>query len=255
MIYHILKIFKKKKIDAIVNLAAQAGVRYSLINPRDYIQSNVLGFFNILELSKKYNIKKVLYASSSSVYGDKKKYPVSENENINPKNIYSLSKKNNEEMAEVYNKQYGIKLIGLRFFTVYGEWGRPDMLMIKYMLAKLNKKIFILNNKGNHFRDFTYIKDVTEILIKLLKIKKIKGHQIFNICSNNPININELIKNFSKNHKLNKQFVELHKADVINTHGNNNKIKKQLNLNSFTNFYKAFYKTFKWYKKNKIYKI
>ena len=230
------KIFKKKKIDAIINLAAQAGVRYSLINPRDYIQSNVLGFFNILELSKKYNIKKVLYASSSSVYGDKKKYPVSENENINPKNIYSLSKKNNEEMAEVYNKQYGIKLIGLRFFTVYGEWGRPDMLMIKYMLAKLNKKIFILNNKGNHFRDFTYIKDVTEILIKLLKIKKIKGHQIFNICSNKPIKVSKILSDLNKLYGKPKiKFYKKLSIEVLKTHGSNLKLKKYIKIRKFTN--------------------
>ena len=141
--YSLEKIFKNKKIDIIINLAAQAGVRYSLKHPREYISSNILGFYNILELSRVYNIKKIFYASSSSVYGEQKKFPLVESQKLNPKNIYSLTKKNNEDLAEMYKNYNGLKLVCLRFFTVYGEWGRPDMLMMKYMLAKIKKRLLL----------------------------------------------------------------------------------------------------------------
>ena len=167
-------LFSKIKFDIVVNLAAQAGVRYSIINPIEYIRTNILGFSNVLDLSRRFRIKKLFYASSSSVYGEQKNFPVKEQNELFPKNIYSLSKKNNEDIAEIYSKHYSLKCVGIRFFTVYGEWGRPDMLMMKYMLAKNRKKPFKLNNRGNHFRDFTYIEDAISIINKLvfLKIKK-----------------------------------------------------------------------------------
>ena len=152
-------IFKKNKIDIIFNFAAQAGVRYVSSHPEKFIDSNIYGFHNLIEVSKKYKISKFFYASSSSVYGDKNIYPVSEDDKLYPKNIYGLSKKMNEEYADMLldNKT---KYIGLRFFTVFGEWGRPDMLILKFLdYAKKNKK-FLLNNSGNHWRDFTYIDDV-----------------------------------------------------------------------------------------------
>ena len=191
------KVFGKYKIDLVINLASKSGVRYSLEKPKDYIETNILGFFNLLELSRKYKLKKIIYASSSSVYGDKKIYPVKETEKIQPKNVYSLSKKNNEEIAEIYYKQYGISSIGLRFFTVYGEWGRPDMLMLKYMLSKYKNIKFSLNNKGNHYRDFTYIDDVTGVLKKLIN-KKINGSKIYNVCSNKPKKISKILKTLDK---------------------------------------------------------
>ena len=119
------------KINLIVNLAAQAGVRYSIINPKEYMDSNILGLFNIFEMARIYNVSKVLYASSSSVYGEQKSYPVNENANLLPKNIYALSKKINEEISLIYKNFYNVRSTGLRFFTVYGEWGRPDMLLFK----------------------------------------------------------------------------------------------------------------------------
>ena len=135
------KIFKIKKINLVINLAAQAGVRYSLVKPSEFIENNVQGFYNIIEVAKKYKIKKIIYASSSSVYGDSRKFPLKETQNISPKNIYALSKKINEEMADIFSKQYNISFIGLRFFTVYGEWGRPDMFMIKYCPQVLTVKL------------------------------------------------------------------------------------------------------------------
>ena len=161
-------IFEKKKIDIIFHFAAQAGVRYVSSHPEKFIQSNILGFHNLVNLSKTYNIKKFFYASSSSVYGDTNKFPVGEKSKLNPKNIYGLSKKFNEEYVKI-NSNSKTNYIGLRFFTVYGEWGRPDMLILKYLDCKRKNKTFFLNNSGNHWRDFTYIDDVTNILSKLLR--------------------------------------------------------------------------------------
>jgi len=165
------QIFKKNKFFSVFNFAAQAGVRYSIKEPKKYIESNIQGYFNILECIKKYKINKLFYASSSSVYGERKKFPTSEIENLKPTNVYSLSKTFNESITEIYSKLHGIDSIGLRFFTVYGEWGRPDMFLFKIFYSILTKKIFQLNNSGNHSRDFTYINDVNIILEKLLKKK------------------------------------------------------------------------------------
>ena len=174
------KIFKKNRFNTIYHLAAQAGVRYSIINPEEFVKSNINGFSNVLNLTKDSQIKtKIFYASSSSVYGENKKFPLKEYYELKPKNIYGLTKKFNEEMAEIYSKTYKLKIIGLRFFTVFGEWGRPDMFIMKYLDAFFNKKKFFLNNKGEHYRDFTYIKDVVSLIIKLSK-KNIANHEVFN---------------------------------------------------------------------------
>lgn len=129
----LFKFFKKKKIDIIFNFAAQAGVRYSLIKPDSYFFANLIGFLNVCDLAKSLKVKKLFFASSSSVYGDAKKYPVNENFHLNPKNIYGLTKKINEISAKTYSLTNKIQYIGLRFFTVFGEWGRPDMMLFKLM--------------------------------------------------------------------------------------------------------------------------
>ncbi len=240
------KIFNKNKFDFVINLAAQAGVRYSIDNPRKYINSNTCGFYNILENCRLKSIKNILFASSSSVYGDKKKFPILENESLNPKNFYGLTKKNNEEMAEIYSKLYNMNIHGLRFFTVYGKMGRPDMFMLKYLNSK---KKFNLYNNGNHYRDFTFIDDVNEIIKRLLN-KKIKGYNIFNICSNKSVKITYVIYLINKiidkkNLKINK--IGLQKADVIKTHGENLKIKKYLRFNNFTPIEVGIKSMIKWY--------
>ena len=244
------KIFNENKFDIVINLAAQAGVRYSIINPKDYVQTNILGFFNILELCRIKKIKNIFYASSSSVYGDKKIYPVSEKSEIIPKNIYSFSKKSNEDIADIYWKQYSMKSIGLRFFTVYGEWGRPDMLMMKYMIAKKNNQKFFLNNNGKHFRDFTYISDVVEILKKLLSVK-VKKNEVYNICSNKPINVNRILNKLNKLYGrplvVNKKRLSI---EVLKTHGLNTKIKKTVNFKKFTSIDMGIKNLVIWAKKN-----
>tara|TARA_B100000945_G_C20353376_1_gene583413 strand:- start:197 stop:1156 length:960 start_codon:yes stop_codon:yes gene_type:complete len=243
------KIFKKNKFDIVVNLAAQAGVRYSIINPLEYISTNIKGFSNILDLSKKYNIKKYFYASSSSVYGEQKKFPVKENEKLFPRNIYSLSKRTNEEIAEIYSKHYNLNSVGLRFFTVYGEWGRPDMLMMKYMKAKIENTVFALNNKGNHYRDFTYIDDVIDILNKLIFSKLKKRHEIVNICSNNPLRVDLILKKINKLFGKPKiAYKKKLKIEVFKTHGSNQKIKKITGFKKFTSIDIGLSKLVKWSK-------
>ena len=244
---------KKKKIDIIIHLAAQAGVRYSLLNPTEFVQNNILGFYNVINLAKKNNIKKIFYASSSSVYGDSNNFPLKENQIINPKNIYSLSKKNNEEMAEIFSKQFSIKLVGLRFFTIYGEWGRPDMFLMKYLTSSFDRnKKFYLNNFGNHTRDFTYILDACEIIEKLIFSKKKQmKHQIYNICSNNPIKLLDIIKELNrlttKKPKIYKR--RLQEADVIKTHGSNKKILSIIGNRKFKHIRNGLLNTLNWFKR------
>ena len=250
----LFNIINNQKIDVIIHLAAQTGVRYSIINPNKYLDVNISGFMNLIKAIKNKKIIKFIYASSSSVYGDSKKFPLKENDNLNPKNIYGLSKKINEEIANL--KQYNLKInfIGLRFFTIFGEWGRPDMFMFKLFKAFFLKKTFYLNNYGNHIRDFTYIGDVKKIVEKLIN-KNISGHHIFNVCSNKPQNILKIVQKFTKYNKTKVEMISINKADVLKTHGNNYKIKKFIKYKKFSNFDLFFNKTFEWYKKNKIYKF
>jgi UDP-glucuronate 4-epimerase len=249
--------FKKyvgnKKFDIAINLAAQAGVRYSLINPQKYLKVNILGFLNFLKIFKK-NSKKIFYASSSSVYGENTNFPLQEKELLNPKNVYGITKKLNEVIAEDYYKKYDIKVVGLRFFTVYGEWGRPDMFFLKLFKSLKTKEKMYVNNFGNHDRDFTYVGDVVKILNKLF-VQKIRKHEVYNICSNNPVNINEIIKNFKRKWKFKLKYRSMVQADVLKTHGSNKKILKLINYKEFMNIDKGIQKSLEWYLKEKIYKI
>ena len=245
------KYFKSKKFDVVVHLAAQAGVRYSIENPKAYIDSNFKGFFNIINICKNYKIKNFFYASSSSVYGDSKKTPFKENQVLNPKNMYSLSKKNNEEVAKIFYNFYNFNSIGLRFFTVYGEWGRPDMMMLKYISCSLRNKSFYLHNNGNHQRDFTYIEDVNRILEKFIFKKKISGCDVFNVCSSRPVNILKIlniINAYFKKPKIIK--VGFQNADVLNTHGSKIKLIKFLKFKKFTTIEKGVPILCEWAKKN-----
>lgn len=244
----------KKKISIIIHLAAQAGVRYSYINPEKYLKNNIIGFLNIIWSAKENGVKKIIYASSSSVYGDNKSYPLKENILLKPKNIYAVSKMLNEKTAELYQQITNIKFIGIRFFTIFGEWGRPDMFLFKLFKAYHLKKKIEINNFGKHERDFTYIGDVIKILKKLIT-KRTHKHEIINMCSNNPQNILKIVNDFRKNKNLKIELINLHKADVLKTHGDNLKIKRFLKINKFSDFNKSFLKTYKWYKKNNFYKL
>ncbi len=248
--------FRNKNFDYIFHFAAQAGVRYSLINPKKYIKVNKEGFENIIKnIVNIKNLKSFFYASSSSVYGSRKKFPSKENIKLLPQSIYAKTKVFNEKLAFKTANNYNFNLIGLRFFTVYGEWGRPDMFIFKMLHAYKNKKIFYLNNFGNHERDFTYIKDVVIILEKLLKIKKF-NHKIFNICSSRPINIKILCDYLKKKLDIkNIKEVKKNSYDVNKTHGDNKLLKKYITFKKFTTFQAGLNNTVKWYLKNKIYKL
>ncbi len=250
------KIFTNKKINLVINLAAQAGVRYSLEKPDEFVDNNIQGFYNLINVAKNYRVNKIIYASSSSIYGDSKKFPFEESQDLMPKNIYALSKKINEEMAEIFSRQYNISFIGLRFFTVYGEWGRPDMFLMKYLTSSYDKKKkFYLNNYGKHTRDFTYVLDTCNIISKLIFSKKKLKHEIFNVCSNNPKKLTDIIKKINfltkKKPKLFKR--KLQQADVVKTHGTNKKIKRLIGNQKFTSMDQGLKLTLEWFKK--YYKI
>ena len=254
----ILDYFKNKKFTHIVHLAAQAGVRFSEIKPKKYLDNNIYGFINIIDgccLSNKPKV--ILYASSSSVYGDLNKLPAKEANRLNPINIYSMSKKINELTARFSSNYHKINFVGLRYFTVYGEWGRPDMFLFKLFKLFNEKNFFYLNNSGNHKRDFTYIKDVIEITKRILFKKRFKKrHLIFNVCSNNPVQISKIVNFFRKKIGIIKiKKIKRNKLDVKNTHGDNKLVRKFTNFNNFTNYKKGILNSYKWYNNNKIYKF
>jgi len=251
----IVKYLKKNDFDYIFHFAAQAGVRFSNINPKKYINTNLYGYLNLLEAINK-KPKCIFYASSSSVYGEQKKLPVFESVKSSPINIYATTKYLNEIIADLYARTFHIKIIGLRFFTVYGEWGRPDMFLFKLFKSLFNKEVFHLNNSGNHNRDFTYIKDVVAIIINIMK-KKFKNnkHECFNICSNKTINIKKIIKFIMKYYgSIKIKNVKRNKLDIKDTHGSNYLIKKYFGFNKFTSMESGVKNTILWYLSNKIYK-
>ena len=245
------KYFKNKKFDMVFHFAAQAGVRYSLVNPKKYIDVNIYGFINLINCIKENKINKFIYASSSSVYGESKKFPLEEKGPTSPKNIYGYSKLINEKIADYYSRIYNINSVGLRFFTVFGAWGRPDMFIIKLLSKNRNKKVFQLNNSGIHYRDFTSINDIVDILEKLSR-KKIVKHNVFNICANKPIFIKSLIDKLKKyKGTLNIRNIPRNKADVFKTHGDNSKIVKYLKLKKFSKFEDELKETIEWFDSQK----
>lgn len=237
----------------VFHFAAQPGVRYSLLNPDLYYKTNVIGFQRLFENINYKSLKKIFYASSSSVYGDQKKFPINEEAILNAKNPYGVSKKINENCAEILSYKYNIPFIGLRFFTVYGEWGRPDMFIIKLAKSLKDKKFFFLNNSGNHYRDFTYIDDVVEICCRLKDIKFPNKNIIFNICAGHQVNILSLTKKIKKyffsSPKLIKK-ISANKADVYKTLGNNQKIRKYLKSYNFKGIDYGLKKTINWFIRN-----
>ena len=247
------RLFKKYKFDIVFNLAAQAGVRYSFKNPKSYTDANIIGFVNLIEMLKNFKVDKFFFASSSSIYGDQKPFPKKEDTEVNPINLYSLSKLSNEQFANSMSKIIKTKMIGLRFFTIYGPWGRPDMMILKYLISAYKRLSFPLFNNGNHFRDFTYIDDAINICISLLNIKIKKKFDIFNICSSRPIHITKVLKEidkYSKKPLIKKKARD--KADVYKTYGDNKKIinflKKKVN---FTSNNQGVKNTCEWFYKNK----
>ncbi len=252
------KLFYNKKFDIVIHLAAQAGVRYSVQFPKKYFDSNLLGFFNILDASKNNKIKHFLYASTSSVYGNNKNFPLEESESTDsPLSFYAATKKSNEVLSHSYSYIYNLPTTALRFFTVYGPFGRPDMALFKFTKNILNNKKIELFNNGNHTRDFTYIDDVCESIFKLMdKIPKDKiKYRVVNIGSNNPQSLKKYISiirdNLKKDVKV--KNLPLQKGDIKKTHASNNKLIKLIKRKPKITIEEGIKSFIKWY--NKYYNI
>jgi len=248
------KIFNEYKIDKVINLAAQAGVRYSIENPDAYINSNIIGFYNILENVRKHKINHLIYASSSSVYGNNELPFKEDSKTDNPISLYAATKKTNEIMAQTYSNLYNINCTGLRFFTVYGPFGRPDMAYFNFTKKIINKEKIELFNNGESLRDFTYIDDIVEGIIKVLDNKKTK---IYNIGSSNPIKLLDFINilkqtlinnNLIENYELNIELLPKQLGDVDNTYADTEKLKKDTSFKPNTNIEDGLDKFIKWYK-------
>jgi len=249
------KIFKNNNIDFIIHLAAQAGVRYSLENPSAYIDSNIIGFMNILGECKKYNLN-IIYASSSSVYGDSKQFPLSEEEICKkPLSLYGASKLFNELTAYSYSHLYNISSIGLRFFTVYGPWGRPDMALFKFTKNIIENKKIDVYNKGNHSRSFTYIDDIVDAIESLLEnyISKNNFYDVLNIGGEKSISLMDFIKTIENKLGLKAKinFMPKQLGDVEKTESDCSKITSLVNykpkvsiedgISNFIDWYKEYY--------------
>ena len=250
-------IFNKFKFKKVINLAAQAGVRYSLKNPSAYIDTNIVGFGNLLEGCRIYKCKHLVFASSSSVYGANNKIPFREKDNTDkPIQLYAATKKSNEVMAYAYSELYNFRTTGLRFFTVYGPWGRPDMAIFSFTKNIFqNKKVKIYNN-GNHLRDFTYVTDIVDAILLCISKKKKNNekYEIFNVGNSKPINILKFLKIIEKNIgiKAKVNFKPKQPGDMISTYSQISKIKKKLNyqakmklekgIANFLDWYREYYK-------------
>ncbi|MEG2717831.1 MAG: NAD-dependent epimerase [Eubacterium sp.] len=256
------QLFKDEQFDNVVNLAAQAGVRYSIENPDAYIQSNIIGFFNILECCRKYPVKHLVYASSSSVYGANKKVPFSTEDKVDyPVSLYAATKKSNELMAYSYSKLYGIPATGLRFFTVYGPWGRPDMAYFSFTKAINEGKSIKVFNNGDMYRDFTYIDDIIEGILKLIPHVPVAdengaAYKIYNIGNNQPEKLMNFIEILEEciGKKATKEFYPMQPGDVYQTYADVSDLMKdvgfkpatslQTGLERFMNWYKEYYNVY-----------
>lgn len=259
------KVFDDYKIDVVINLAAQAGVRYSIDHPDVYIESNIIGFYNILEVLRSHPVEHLIYASSSSVYGGNTKIPFSEDDKVdNPVSLYAATKKTNELLAYTYSHLYGIKATGLRFFTVYGPAGRPDMAYFSFTNKLINNEKIKIFNYGKCQRDFTYVADIIEGIVRIINKGPINSYNLYNIGNNHPENLmdfvytlaNSLIKygildnNFNIDEHM--ELVPMQPGDVVTTYADTSLLEKDYGykpntslkdgLDSFAKWYKEYYK-------------
>ncbi len=263
----LLALFEKEKFDGVVNLAAQAGVRYSVKNPGAYVQSNLVGFANILEGCRHHGVKHLVYASSSSVYGANSKVPFSVHDNVDhPLSLYAASKKANELMAHTYANLYGLPVSGLRFFTVYGPWGRPDMAMFLFTKAILEGRPIDVFNHGKMQRDFTYIDDIVEGVVRVLRHvaapntawsgadpdpgTSFCAHRVYNIGNNNPVELMELIRIIEENlgKVAEKNFLPMQAGDVAATYADIEALKEAVGFAPATPLAVGVKKFLDWYR-------
>ncbi|MCC5816434.1 MAG: NAD-dependent epimerase [Leptospira sp.] len=264
----LFSLFREHEFDIVVNLAAQAGVRYSIENPQAYIDSNIQGFVNILEACRTYPVKHLIYASSSSVYGNNKKIPFSTTDNVdNPISLYAATKKSNELMAHTYSHLFGIPTTGLRFFTVYGPWGRPDMAYFSFTKNILEGKPIQVFNHGNMKRDFTYIDDIVDGISRVMnsppkqynldtngESEKVPPYKIYNIGNNKPIELRRFIEILEDKLGLSADKINMgmQPGDVPMTYADIDDLKDDVGfepktniedgLSDFVNWYRRYYK-------------
>lgn len=265
------KIFTDEQPEIVVNLAAQAGVRYSIENPRAYIDSNIVGFMNVLECSRHFNIKNLIYASSSSVYGANTSKPFSTSDNIDhPLSLYAATKKSNELMAHTYSHLYNLPTTGLRFFTVYGPWGRPDMALFKFTDAIVKDETIDVYNHGKMMRDFTYVDDIVEAISRLVKKpaspnpewtgespdpgSSYAPYKVYNIGNNSPVRLMEFVEAIENKlgKEAKKNYMDLQPGDVPETYANVDDLFRDINfkpettiqggVNKFVDWYLDYYK-------------
>lgn len=265
-------LFEKEKFDAVCNLAAQAGVRYSIENPHAYIDSNIKGFMNILEACRNYDVKNLSYASSSSVYGLNKSQPFKTTDKTDtPISLYAATKKSNELMSHTYSHLYGIKTTGLRFFTVYGPWGRPDMAPMLFADAITNDRPINIFNHGNMSRDFTYIDDIVEGIIKVIDNpakaitepgsssglgqdlppdQSTAPYRIYNIGNNAPVSLMEFIETLEDKLQIEakKNFMDMQAGDVVSTYADVSDLIKDFDYKPDTSLEVGIERFVKWYK-------
>ena len=267
----IVSLFEKYHFDVVVNLAAQAGVRYSITNPDAYIQSNIIGFYNILEACRHNPVRHLVYASSSSVYGSNKKVPYSTDDKVdNPVSLYAATKKSNELMAHAYSKLYNIPSTGLRFFTVYGPAGRPDMAYFGFTNKLVNNEKIKIFNYGNCKRDFTYIDDIVEGVVRVMAKAPLKQngedglpippYAVYNIGNNNPENLLDFVRILSEelvsagvlpgdyDFEAHKELVSMQAGDVPITYADTAPLERDFGFKPSTSLRDGLRKFAKWYK-------
>lgn len=252
-------VFELMHYEVVVNLAAQAGVRYSITHPYTYMQSNLVGFLNILEACRNYNVPKLVFASSSSVYGMNEKVPYNEEDKVDtPVSLYAASKKSNELMAHCYSKLYGIQCIGLRFFTVYGPWGRPDMSPMLFANAmKEDKPIKVFNN-GDMIRDFTYIDDIAEGTVRAIdhtldttQCEHEVPYRIYNIGCSHPVKLMDFISEMEHAYgkEVKKEFLPMQAGDVYQTNADCTRLEEEMGYKPKVRLHEGVGMFMEWFKK------
>ncbi len=260
-------LFARENIDYVVHLAAQAGVRYSITNPRNYIESNIIGFYNILEACRYYPVKHLVFASSSSVYGLNEKVPFHESDHTaHPVSLYAATKKANEVIGHSYSQLYQIPMTGLRFFTVYGPWGRPDMAPFKFTKAILEGETIQVYNHGDMQRDFTYVNDIVEgVFLSMEHIPKVNKdfdhyhtdpssssapYRIFNIGNSKPVHLMDFIKAIetATGKKADMNLMPMQPGDIHTTYASTENLQKATGYNPITSIEEGITEFVKWYK-------
>ena len=254
-------LFEQEQFDCVVNLAAQAGVRYSITHPYSYLQSNLIGFFNVLECCRMHKVGHLVFASSSSVYGLNEKVPFEETDRVDsPVSLYAATKKSNELMAHSYSKLYGIPVSGLRYFTVYGPWGRPDMAPMLFAKAISRGEVIRVFNNGNLSRDFTYIDDIVEGTIRVLDKIPVAEHcpnrvayRIYNIGCSQPVKLMDFIQEIESamGKEAMREYLPMQSGDVYQTYADISLLESEIGYKPSVSLHKGIEKFINWYKSEK----